>query len=166
MRSEFTETLREGIAASGLHPMGAVAKELGVSQGQLSKWLSGVDIPKDDKAQALADFLDEPLTTVVILLHKARIEQAHNRAVRDLDEKTADELGISAEELASTDPEVLVGLLENRTKQLLTEVEQVISSYRADPDPAGLAGVHEALARLTAALARAQRLASPEQDDH
>lgn len=69
----FAEALRKRLVELELiPPLTRGAERLGITQGQLSKWLSGRDVPRDDRADALANFLDIPEHEVVLMLHIAR----------------------------------------------------------------------------------------------
>ncbi len=69
----FPEVLRMRLEALELiPPLTRAAEKLGITQGQLSKWLAGREVPRDERAEELAHLLGLPLETVLRLLYDAR----------------------------------------------------------------------------------------------
>lgn len=66
-------------------------KALSVSQGTISRYVSGAMVPGDDKVDALAEFLGRPRAEVIQLLFSSRRNRlALQRRVEALEEDMAD----------------------------------------------------------------------------
>lgn len=71
-----TPELFNQVVARRMHELGLnqeeAAKRFGVSQPQLSKWLSGTEVPRDQRAGQIAEVLGLDLGDVLILLFYGR----------------------------------------------------------------------------------------------
>lgn len=75
----FAENFAAAVQVDG-RPLRVIGAELGVSQGQVSKWAKGYDIPGDDKVEVLADFMEVSRLAVKLELHAARVARRRARS--------------------------------------------------------------------------------------